>query len=285
MIAGYQSSFHGDEPPTALGALPAPIRIVMKRAIRRTWKHLSSDRLGSSEKKLPRGKNFWPLAADERAALEQLALQEDVRRLVTLLNDRGDDDEIRLLDAAYWVKGCSSLGLWRGAMLIEVIAKHRSDKGGKEKRSVCLLDVKEATDAFAPTRRTAAMPGDPAQRVVAGARALAPTLGERMVATTLLGRSVFVRELLPQDLKFELDSISIDDARGVAHYLGMVVGRAHGRQMDASARKHWREVIERHHPADLDAPSWLWNALLALVPSHEQAYLEHCRHFALATCR
>ena len=282
LIAGYQRSFGGDAPPTDIGALPAPIRVVMKRAIRRTWKHLSSDRLHSSERKLPPGKTFWPLDTDERAALEQLAGQEDVRRLVTLLNARGDDDEIRLLDAAYWVKGCSSLGLWRGAMLIEVTSK--KSKGNKASRSVCLLDVKEATDAFAPSRRTAAMPQDPAQRVVTGARALAPSLGERMVATTLLGRSVFVRELLPQDLKVELERISIEDARGVAFYLGMVVGRAHGRQMDASARKHWHDVIERHHPAGLDAPSWLWNALLELVPSHEQAYLEHCRRFAMATC-
>jgi uncharacterized protein (DUF2252 family) len=280
LIHGYERAFAGDEPPTELGDLPAPIRVVMKRAMRRTWKHLSRDRLGEDvERRLPIGKRFWRLDHDERAAIEALAREDAVRALITKLDGRDDAAEIALLDAAYWVKGCSSLGLWRGAMLLEL----RHGGGRKKKRSICLLDVKEAVDAFPPQRRVAGMPDDPGERVVAGARALAPALGERMVATHLLDRSVFVRELLPQDLKVELDRLSTDDARAVAHYLGMVVGRAHGRQMDAATRRAWREEIERHHPKDLDAPSWLWNALLELVPAHEHAYLEHCRKYALAT--
>jgi uncharacterized protein (DUF2252 family) len=32
----------------------------------------------------------------------------------------------------------------------------------------------------------------------------------------------------------------------------------------------------------MDAPSWLWSALVELVAIHERAYLEHCRTYALA---
>jgi hypothetical protein len=50
----------------------------------------------------------------------------------------------------------------------------------------------------------------PASRVLAGAKKIAPALGARMAASQLLDRSVFVRELLPQDLKVELDQLSVE---------------------------------------------------------------------------
>jgi uncharacterized protein (DUF2252 family) len=31
----------------------------------------------------------------------------------------------------------------------------------------------------------------------------------------------------------------------------------------------------------LDAPSWLWPSMVDLLVSHERAYLEHCRKYAL----
>jgi uncharacterized protein (DUF2252 family) len=118
--------------------------------------------------------------------------------------------------------------------------------------------------------------------VLAGAMALAPALGGRMVAATILDRSVFVRELLPQDLKVELDHISVEDGRAVAHYLGMVVGRAHGRQLDPAGRRAWHREMATHRSKNIDAPSWLWNSIVDLVATHERAYLEHCRRYALA---
>jgi uncharacterized protein (DUF2252 family) len=33
----------------------------------------------------------------------------------------------------------------------------------------------------------------------------------------------------------------------------------------------------------IDAPPWLWSSVVELAGSHETAYLEHCRHYALAT--
>ncbi|HEY4175969.1 MAG TPA: DUF2252 family protein [Kofleriaceae bacterium] len=102
-----------------------------------------------------------------------------------------------------------------------------------------------------------------------------------MVAANMLDRSVFVRELLPQDLKVELDQISGDDARTVAFYLGQVVGRAHGRQMDGAGRRAWKQEMATRRSKSIDAPGWLWASLVELVGKHESAYLEHCRRHAL----
>ena len=86
------------------------------------------------------------------------------------------------------MKGCSSLGRLRYAVLLGV---------GK---NYCLIDIKESVEAAAPGKKSSAVPRDYAQRQVAGARALSPYLGERMVPTQFGGRSVVIRELRPQDL-------------------------------------------------------------------------------------
>jgi uncharacterized protein (DUF2252 family) len=127
------------------------------------------------------------------------------------------------------------------------------------------------------------MPADFAERVVAGARALSPYLGNRMLAATLLRRPVVVRELMPQDLKLEIDSLTCDQAIGAARFLAAVVGKAHGRQMTAAHRKRWVAELNRNRSKSLDAPNWLWSSLLQLVSEHEAAYLEHCRRYALAS--
>jgi uncharacterized protein (DUF2252 family) len=273
LVAGYERAFAGDRPTMDPEALPKPLRLIMKRAIRRTWKKLFRERLGEGKLALPIGKRFWPLSAAEHAAIEELVHTDDVRALVTKLEHRPDDATIRLREAAYWVKGCSSLGLFRAALIVDVI------DNDTKKKSSCLLDVKEAGPTSAPS--LTGLPQDHAKRVVAGAKKLAPALGERMAACRVLDRSVFVRELMPQDLKCELDELSAEDARGVANYLGMVVGRAHGRQLNSTDKAAWLAEIASHHTKKLDAPNWLWRAVVELVSIHEAAYLEHCRLYAL----
>lgn len=115
-----------------------------------------------------------------------------------------------------------------------------------------------------------------------GARSLSPFLGGRMVATRLLGRAVFVRELLPQDLKLEIERLTRDEAMSVAGFLAHVVGRGHARQLEESDRGSWRSELQRNRSKSLDAPSWLWNSVVDLVATHEAAYLQHCRRYALA---
>lgn len=101
-----------------------------------------------------------------------------------------------------------------------------------------------------------------------------------MLAGTVLRRSVFVRELMPQDLKLEL----LDDAeaRATARALARVVGLAHGHQMNDCTRVAWRRDLETSSARKLDAPAWLWSSVVHLIGIHECAYLEHCRRCVLA---
>ena len=103
-----------------------------------------------------------------------------------------------------------------------------------------------------------------------------------MVAARLLGRAVVVRELMPQDLKIEINRLSREEAMSLARYLAGVVGRAHGRQMEPSQRRAWRADLAKNHKASLEAPSWLWASVVELIALHEAAYLDHCRQFALS---
>jgi uncharacterized protein (DUF2252 family) len=276
MVDGYETAFapeKRDEAMDSSDAMPETVRLVMHRAAGRSWKHLADERIEGIEPIIPLGKRFWPLTPDERAAVDALFTEEAVRKLVTSLRSRANDAEVQVLDAAYWRKGCSSLGRLRMAVLIAVGC-------GKSERH-CLMDVKEAAAAAAPRSKTAEMPRDNAERVVAGARHMSPFLGGRMIAGRITEKSVFIRELLPQDLKLEIETLSHDEARSVAEFLAHVVGHGHARQMGAADRRRWRTELRRNRSKSLDAPSWLWNSVVDLVAAHEPAYLNHCRRYAI----
>jgi uncharacterized protein (DUF2252 family) len=51
--------------------------------------------------------------------------------------------------------------------------------------------------------------------------------------------------------------------------------------MDGETRGKWSEELQRNRSANLDAPSWLWSSVVDLIASHEAAYLEHCRRYAV----
>lgn len=254
--------------------LPKLVRNVLRVAAGRSWKHLADERIEGVKPVIPLGPRFWPLEPRERVDIEALFDAAQIHRLVTSLRGRSDEAKVSLIDAAYWKKGCSSLGLLRYAVLVEIAAPNKRVRH-------CLIDMKEAAAAAAPRYPGRPMPRDNAQRVVEGARALSPYLGERMAATRLLDRGVFLRELLPQDLKLEIEDLSQDEAREMARFLSAVVGRAHARQMDASTQAGWLAELERNRSASLDAPGWLWSSIVELVGTHEEAYLQHCRRFAL----
>jgi uncharacterized protein (DUF2252 family) len=274
MIEGYEAGLAGETLAPDEETTPKEVRRVLKQALRRRWKHLARERIEDVRPTIPLGKRFWPLSAPERGKLEALAADEGLRRLVTGLQHRPDDARIEILDGAYWMKGCSSLGRLRYALLVGV-------DGEDGRQESLLIDIKEATAAAAPSAPGARMPLDNAERVVAGARALSPFLGRRMLAGKLMRRSVVIRELTPQDLKLEIEHLTRDEAVRAAHYLALVVGRAHARQMDAGDKAAWRAELARNRSATMDAPFWLWSAIVELIQSHEAAYLNHCRRYAL----
>lgn len=273
IVEGYQEGLtrpareDEDRPPTIKGLL--------KTSERRRWAHLARERIEDVKPTIPLGKRFWSLSDKERGALEALALGQPVRDLVTRLKSREDDAEIDLVDAAYWVKGCSSLGLLRYAAIVGL-------KSGKGHWSYALVDLKEAVDPVAPAARGAAMPRDNAERVVAAARALSPYLGTRMLPVRMLGRSLFIRELTPHDLKLEVEQFNRGEAVCAARALAFVVGKAHARQMDAATRADWLATLEQGRRGTCDTPSWLWESVVALAARHEAGYLDHCRRYALA---
>ncbi|APG05803.1 hypothetical protein BJI69_19100 [Luteibacter rhizovicinus DSM 16549] len=270
LIDGYERAMGSGRKEYRLVDRPSCISVVMKAATKRRWKHLADERIEGSKPTIPLGRRFWPVTDEERAELETLALSDGMQKLVTQLVHREDDARVELVDAKYWVKGCSSLGRLRYALLIRV-------SGRKE---LCLVDIKEALRAAAPRSATADMPRDNALRVKEGALHLAPNLGQRMMASRIQGKTVFVRELRPQDLKIDLEQMAPDDAMEVARYLGNVVGRAHAAQLSREQRKSWLSELARNRPQNIDAPSWLWRSVVELVQAHEGGYLEHCRKYA-----
>jgi uncharacterized protein (DUF2252 family) len=275
MIEGYERAFVSpDDEGMACEEEPEVVRTVRRRAISRKWRHLAKERLEDVEPAIPIGKRFWPLDDNERDALREIVIHPPVSRMILSLDRKGEDRKPFMADAAYWMKGCSSLGLLRFAAIVGL--------KGRDTIDYSLIDLKEAVDPIAPAAPGATMPSEPAQRVLAAALALSPHLGERMATARLLGHSMFVRELMPQDLKIEVEQFSRTEAQKAARYLAHVVGNAHARQMDDGVRSDWLHVLRKGRFSGLDAPSWLWRSVVELAARHEAGYLEHCRVYALA---
>jgi uncharacterized protein (DUF2252 family) len=271
IIEGYQAALRQNA--NTIDDAPKSIQFVMKKSVARSWKQLANERLENQKPTIPLGTNFWPLSRSEKADIAELFRTPAIRHLASSLRSRDDDAAVEVLDAAYWRKGCSSLGLLRFAVLLGV--------GTGKKRDMALMDVKEAIKAAAPRYASHKIPKDHARRVVAGAMHLSPHLGKRMVAGYINERPVFIRELLPQDLKIEIERLTVPDAMKAASFLAGVVGKAHARQMNEKARKAWSVELERYRSKTLDAPSWLWSSVVSLIGNHETAYLEHCRKYAM----
>jgi uncharacterized protein (DUF2252 family) len=276
VIAGYKQALLKREAKVKEKDI-TPVHLVMKQALNRKWRNLAEERIEDVKPEIPLGARFWTLTTQEKREIARLFAQDDVRKLITSLKARKDHDEVAVLDAAYWMKGCSSLGRLRFAVLAGLGKKHTGQ--------LCIVDIKEAVKPAAPRAKNAPMPRDNAQRVVAGAKALSPFLGERMVAAKFDSRPVVLRELLPQDLKFEMERLTQAEAIAAAYLFAGVVGKAHARQMDPKTRESWAARLTVQplsgKSRKLAAPSWLWSSVVELAATHEAAYLQHCRQYAL----
>ena len=273
MVEGYEHALVAHRRAAAVSeeAELAPIRSVLDQARRRRWHHLAEERIENVRPVIPLGQRFWALEEKERTEVDELFKIEAVKAKVLAVKGRDTGTKVTVVDAAYWMKGRSSLGRLRYAVLLGV--------GKKKDQSYCLIDLKEATIAAAP-HADGRQDENNAHRVVTGACALSPYLGERMMPVMLARKSVVLRELMPQDLKFDLDRLTREEAVAAARYLAGVVGKAHGRQMDRKTSLSWQSELRKQHSKSLEAPSWLWTSVVALIADHEVAYLEHCRRYA-----
>jgi uncharacterized protein (DUF2252 family) len=277
IMDGYESAFEHDFDETEDSPKsPHAVKVVMRRAAKRTWKHLAKERLEDTRPKILLARRFWPISEEERDALASVFAVSSISRLATMVRSRDDDAKVDVIDSAYWMKGCSSLGLLRYAVLLSITDR------GSDSAELSLIDVKEAVASAAPTAAGAQVPQDAGRRVVEGALHISLFLGERMRATTILDRPVFIRELMPQDLKLELAHLTVEEALKAATFLAAVVGYAHARQIDSTTRASWQRELAGHRTKHLDAPSWLWTNVVGLLVAHEETYLEHCRRYALA---
>lgn len=274
MVEGYEDAFTDpDETKKTAGWEPEIVRVVRRRALGRKWRHLAKERLEDVEPKIPLGRRFWPLTETETTGLRDIVTHRPVSSMILSLDTKDEERAPKMVDAAYWMKGCSSLGLMRYAAIVALEGPRGSDHA--------LVDIKEAVAPVAPIAPGAVMPIDPAERVLAAACALSPHLGERMGTARLHEHSVFVRELMPQDLKIEVEQFSRGEALKAARYLAFVVGKAHGRQMAPEIRRSWAQTLQRGRSRTLDAPSWLWRSVVDLTGRHEKGYLDHCRVHAM----
>jgi uncharacterized protein (DUF2252 family) len=143
LVAGYQAALSTNfESDKDRSHRSRAIQKLLMQSTRRRWRHLAEERLDTVKPTIPLGKRFWALTPEERKALEQMFTSKPVRLALTALRDRAQDDAVELLDAAYWLKGCSSLGRLRYAALLRI--------GNGKSSSLCLVDVKEGVAATAP---------------------------------------------------------------------------------------------------------------------------------------
>jgi uncharacterized protein (DUF2252 family) len=88
LMEGYESAFpENDEPHPEK---PKAVKLVMKKAMKRTWKQLARERIVDTDPVIPLGKRFWPLAREERKAIDSLFSAPALAELVTQLNSRAD---------------------------------------------------------------------------------------------------------------------------------------------------------------------------------------------------
>jgi hypothetical protein len=121
MIDGYESQLVDSGKRSKSSDAPPPaVKHILEQALKRRWHHLAEERIEDVTPVIPMGKCFWPLAPVEKKEMHGIFKAPEVRHLILSLQGRDEHDHIRVLDAAYWMKGCSSLGRLRFAVLVGI---------------------------------------------------------------------------------------------------------------------------------------------------------------------
>jgi uncharacterized protein (DUF2252 family) len=133
MIDGYEQALRTPKvTPKAKGDVLEPIRAVLDQSCHRRWHHLAEERIEDVKPKIPLGKRFWALEKRERVAIESLFQDESVASKILELKGKKSGTKIAVVDAAYWMKGCSSLGRLRYAVLQHAWPRSPEPKSAKE---------------------------------------------------------------------------------------------------------------------------------------------------------
>jgi uncharacterized protein (DUF2252 family) len=124
MIEAYTTALTGNPPKSEVKEVE-PLNRVMQSSLKRKWRHLAEERIEDVRPSIPLGNKFWPLTKREHSGLENLLDDPKQRDFLQLVTRNEDNDKVTLVDAAYWVKGCSSLGRVRYAALVQVAKRYR----------------------------------------------------------------------------------------------------------------------------------------------------------------
>jgi uncharacterized protein (DUF2252 family) len=217
LVGAYLQAIAGGGAPRA----PKPIADLVDKVKARSRKQLLDERAPEEHgrRRFVRGERYLDLPPDLAARVPALLAD-----YVKALGDRAPDKAsgYKLEDSAFRIAGNGSLGVMRVALLVR-------DHDGDER----LLELKEARDPSSEALFQAP-PGHwthPAERCVAGARALCEAPPRMLAAVQSGDLSFYGRRLFPQEDKLDLAGAA--DLDGIVDYVGHRLGEAHARGVKA----------------------------------------------------
>ena len=206
IMAGYQAALAAGATRTRTRK-PRSVRLLMRRALGRRWRHLAEERIEDVRARDPAGREILEAGGNERDAIAALFQEEPIREMVTALNQRDDDAAIEVLGRGLLDEGLQLTGP-------PALCGAAAGRRGRQRRSstYALVDIKEAAKSAAAAR---AERQDAAQqrRAGGGRRQRRHPISAGGCGRPTAGRPpVFLRELMPQDLKLEIDQLTPDEA-------------------------------------------------------------------------
>jgi uncharacterized protein (DUF2252 family) len=247
----------------------APIHALIEQVRKRSRKELLFDRTRVRRK----ARSFVRDSSDRYRDLPERVLREIPRAFAAYVaslpeRDRPKDEaSFEVVDAALRIAGTGSLGSLRVAVLVR-------GKGGKD--GGFIFDMKEQG---MPSAAVLLGPPSvrPAERVATAVRACLAHPPRMVGTTSLLGKSMFVRRLAPQEDKLELlhvdhegnvaHTIRHEDLEPLAQNLGSLLGRAHRRGALRMPKRAWK-VAEREKIVE---------RAIVIAGIHEAVYLALCK--------
>jgi uncharacterized protein (DUF2252 family) len=250
-LAGYAEAMDSGKTPKP----PASIAKLVDQVSDRKRVQFLDQRTHESggRRKLVRGDRYMDLPA---------SVLKDVPHAIRTFR-RADGTEnppepfLDVIDAAFRVAGTGSLGCRRVAVLVE-------GKGSPDGNAI--FDLKEA---WSPAPEVLGIKSDldPNVRVVTGIRACLAHPPFALGTTTLWGRPMIGRRLMPQEDKLDASKLDRDEFSSVAAYFGRLVALAHRRGATKPAARPWSEA-EREK---------MLGRAVAVAGWHEAVYLAFCQ--------
>jgi Uncharacterized protein conserved in bacteria (DUF2252) len=234
------------------GRPPLAVRILLGRAAVRTRKQLLDGRtvVTAQGRRFVRGDRYRSLTAKQKARAVK-AFGDYVRDLSPSLH--GHHRAWRVMDVAFRIAGTGSLGAERIAVLV-------SGKGGPD--GGWIFDMKEEDEPSGKAFATGhAGPG--AGRVLKALRKCLARPPRMAGSTSLDGRSLLVRRLMPQEDRLSFPHLPLDQRESALRYLGALTGALH------------RRGAKRAKPWPLDKAQILLDNAVTLAGLYEAAAIHY----------